>query len=92
MQAYIEKFRNLSYLEQELEQHNRAEQDKFEVRQRRVGCLTVGCLHVAFSFVGWDHVVEVIPPSISFNPFPLPPFVLCKQLPSLPLSSSFAFL
>ncbi|XP_078611034.1 clusterin-associated protein 1-like [Branchiostoma floridae x Branchiostoma japonicum] len=29
-ESYLQKFRNLGYLEQQLEEHNRAEQDKFE--------------------------------------------------------------
>ena len=28
---YLEKFRNLAYLEQQLEDHHRAEQERFEV-------------------------------------------------------------
>jgi hypothetical protein len=30
-EVYMDKFRNLAYLEQQLEEHNKAEQDKFEV-------------------------------------------------------------
>ncbi|XP_078692870.1 clusterin-associated protein 1-like isoform X1 [Branchiostoma floridae x Branchiostoma belcheri] len=30
-ESYLQKFRNLGYLEQQLEEHNRAEQDKFEL-------------------------------------------------------------
>jgi hypothetical protein len=31
-EVYIEKFRNLTFLENQLEEYNRTEQDKFEVR------------------------------------------------------------
>ena len=30
-EVYMEKFRNLTYLEQQLDEYNRQEQDKFEV-------------------------------------------------------------
>lgn len=33
--TYVEKFRNLTYLEQLLKDHQRAEQEMFEVRQLR---------------------------------------------------------
>ncbi|EGD80220.1 hypothetical protein PTSG_10898 [Salpingoeca rosetta] len=35
-ETYIEKFRNISYLEQELEQHNRTEQDKLEETEQQL--------------------------------------------------------
>lgn len=35
-EMYIEKFRNLSYLEQQLEQHNRAEQDKLQETEQQL--------------------------------------------------------
>eukprot|EP00730_Choanoeca_flexa_P005734 TRINITY_DN12007_c6_g1_i6.p1 TRINITY_DN12007_c6_g1~~TRINITY_DN12007_c6_g1_i6.p1 ORF type:complete len:403 (+),score=92.93 TRINITY_DN12007_c6_g1_i6:1275-2483(+) len=35
-EAYIEKFRNLSFLERELEIHNQREQDKFEETERQL--------------------------------------------------------
>eukprot|EP00045_Choanoeca_perplexa_P009790 m.95755 g.95755 ORF g.95755 m.95755 type:complete len:405 (+) comp15028_c0_seq3:86-1300(+) len=35
-EAYVEKFRNLSFLERELENHNQREQDKFEETERQL--------------------------------------------------------
>lgn len=34
-QTYVEKFRNLSFLEQQLDDYHRAEQERFEVQIRR---------------------------------------------------------
>lgn len=34
-QTYVEKFRNLSFLEQQLDDYHRAEQERFEVQTRR---------------------------------------------------------
>lgn len=31
--SYLEKFRNLTYLEQQLDDHHRIEQERFEVRE-----------------------------------------------------------
>ena len=31
-EVFLQRFRNLTYLEQQYEEYNRAEQDKFEVR------------------------------------------------------------
>lgn len=35
-EVYMEKFRNLTYLEAQQEEYNRAEQDKFEVKGHHI--------------------------------------------------------
>lgn len=47
---YIEKFRNLTYLEQQLEDYNKAERDRMEV-----GDTTELFTPICFCFIGnWD--------------------------------------
>jgi clusterin-associated protein 1 len=43
LQSYVEKFRNLSFLERELESHNQREQDKFEETERQLRRMQVRC-------------------------------------------------
>lgn len=43
---YLEKFRNLAYLEQQLEDHHRMEQERFEVSSSRISLCSEPCQFV----------------------------------------------